>query len=112
LSGRKTRGGSYFTSRASKGANAATYDRKSSVTNRSATQGYFFRRLRIGFSAARLFRLDRTSASTPSPSASMARQSPFDACAQASLVSPPAAIVQGRWLIMATRQPADASPLR
>ena len=38
----------------------ALYDRKSSVTSRSGTKAYFFKSLRINFSAACLFRLDWT----------------------------------------------------
>jgi len=53
---------------------AALYDRKSSVTNRSGTKAYFFKSLRISFNAACLFRLDWTSTSRTSPSASTARQ--------------------------------------
>src|SRR5271165_3429824 len=52
---------------------AALYDRKSSVTNRSGTKAYFFRSLRISFNAACLLRLDWTSTSRTSPSASTAR---------------------------------------
>ena len=52
---------------------AALYDRKSSVTNRSGTKAYFFKSLRISFSAACLFRLDWTSTWRTSPSASTAR---------------------------------------
>jgi hypothetical protein len=52
---------------------AALYDCKSSVTNRSGTKAYFFWSLRISFSAACLFRLDWTSTSRTSPSASTAR---------------------------------------
>src|SRR5271163_5317965 len=37
---------------------AAPYDRKSSVTNRSGTNAYFLRSLRISFRAACLLRLD------------------------------------------------------
>ena len=53
---------------------AALYDRKSSVTNRSGTKAYFLKSLRISFNAACLFRLDWTSTSRTSPSASTARQ--------------------------------------
>ena len=53
---------------------AALYDRKSSVTNRSGTKAYFFRSLRISFNAACLLRVDWTSTSRTSPSASTARQ--------------------------------------
>src|ERR1700733_7274758 len=51
---------------------AALYDRKSSVTKRSGTKVSFFKSLRISFNAACLFRLDWTSTSRTSPSASTA----------------------------------------
>ena len=53
---------------------AALYDRRSSVTNRSGAKAYFFRSLRISFSAACLLRFDWTSTSRTSPAASTARQ--------------------------------------
>jgi hypothetical protein len=52
---------------------AALYDRKSSVINRPGTKAYFFNSLRISFRAAFLLRLDWTSTSKISPSASTAR---------------------------------------
>ena len=48
------------------------YDRESSVTNRAGAKTYFSRSLRISFRAACLLRLDWTSASRTSPSASTA----------------------------------------
>jgi hypothetical protein len=49
------------------------YDRKSSVTNRSGTKAYFFKSLRISFSAACLFRLDWIPARRDNPRRADAR---------------------------------------